>query len=323
MKKVVYILPINPAGGERLKEKYDVTVLPDDSRETIMSNISDADAVVLRMTRFGREYIDAAPRLKIIARNGVGTDTVDVDYATSKGIAVVTTGSANIRPVAEHAFVSACAVFKKLVRLDSELRKGNWSIRDEAGAMDLTGRTLGLIGYGRIAREFAKMAKGAFEMKVCAYDPFIAEETAVQSGVALVRDIDELCRVSDIISAHLHLTDATRGIIGEHELSLMKPTAVVVNAARGGIYDEAALIRALKDKRIRGAAIDTFCTEPLQADSEFLRLSNVILTPHAAAMTDDCRTQCSLTIADNIDNILEGRECINCINGEYRNNLHA
>lgn len=318
MKKIVYILPIQPSGGEKLKEKYEVVVLPNDDRETILSNIKDADAVVLRLTRFGKEYIDAAPNLKVIARNGVGVDTVDVAYATEKGIPVVTTGSANSRPVAEHAFASACAIYKKFVHLDSEVRKGNWKARDEKGALDLHGKSVGLVGFGKIGSEFAKMAMGGFDMKVYVYDPFISEEFAAQCGVVLVKELDELCRTCDIFSVHTHLTPETRGMIGEHELSLMKPTAVLVNCARGGIYDEKALAKALREKRILGAAIDVFENEPLNADSEFLSLDNVLLTPHSAAMTDDCKRSCSLTIAADIDAVLEGREPVNVANKDYK-----
>lgn len=319
MKKVVYILPIHPAGGEKLKEKYNVVVLPKDDRDTILANIQDADAVVLRLTRFGREYIEAAPNLKVIARNGVGVDSVDVACATQRGIPIVTTGTANSLPVAEHAFASACAVYKKLSYLDSEVRKGNWASRDEPGALDMTGKTVGLIGFGKIGSAFAKMAMGGFDMKVLVYDPFITEEAARAAGVTLVRDLDELCRVCDIFSVHTHLTPETRGIIGAHELSLMKPTAVVVNCSRGGIYDEAALLDALREKRIRGAAIDTFEEEPLSAASEFLKLDNVLLTPHSAAMTDDCKERCSLAIAEDIDAVLEGRQPARVANSDYRN----
>lgn len=318
MKKVVYILPIQPAGGELLKKKYNVVVLPSDDRETILANIKDADAVVLRLTRFGREYMDAAPNLKVIARNGVGVDTVDIAYATEKGIPVVTTGSANSLSVAEHAFASACAVYKKFVRLDSEIRRGNWAARDEKGALDLHGKRVGLIGFGKIGSAFAKMAMGGFDMEVSVYDPFISEEQAAQYGVTLVRDLDELCRTCDIFSVHTHLTPETRGMIGEHEFSLMKPTAVVVNCARGGIYDEAALLKTLREKRILGAALDVFENEPLHADSEFFKLDNVLLTPHSAAMTDDCKRSCSLTIAADIDAVLEGREPVNVANKDYK-----
>lgn len=318
MKKVVYILPIQPAGGEKLKEKYEVVVLPSDDRETVLSNIQDADAVVLRLTRFGKEYMDAAPNLKVIARNGVGVDTVDVAYATKKGIPVVTTGSANSLPVAEHAFISACAIYKKFVHLDAEVRKGNWKSRDEKGALDLHGKSVGLIGFGKIGSAFAKMAIGGFDMKVYVYDPFISEETAAKNGVVLVKDLDELCKTCDIFSVHTHLTPETRGMIGEHELSLMKPSAVLVNCARGGIYDEKALIKALREKRILGAAVDVFENEPLNADSAFLGLDNVLLTPHSAAMTDDCKKSCSLTIAADIDAVLEGRDPVNVANPDYK-----
>ena len=318
MKKVLYILPIHPAGAQMLREKYNVVILPQDDRETILANIGDADAVVLRLTKFVREYMDAAPNLKVIARNGVGVDSVDVACATEKGIPIVTTGSANSVPVAEHAFASACAVYKKFVRMDSQIRQGNWAVRDEPGAMDMTGKSVGLVGFGKIGSAFAKMAMGGFDMKVYVYDPFITEQTAAKFGVTLVKDLDELCRTCDIISVHTHLTPETRGIIGEHELSLMKPTAVVVNCARGGIYDEKALAKALREKRIRGAAIDTFEDEPLKPDSEFLALDNVLLTPHSAAMTDDCKAQCSLTIARDIDAVLSGREPVNVANPAYK-----
>ena len=323
MKKVVYVLPIHPAGAEKLKEKYEVAVLPKDDRETVLSGIRDADAVVLRLTRFGREYIDAAPNLKVIARNGVGVDTVDVAYATEKGIPVVTTGSANSLPVAEHAFISACTIYKKFVRLDREIRKGNWAARDEGGALDMNGKRVGLIGFGKIGSAFAKMAMGGFDMKVSVYDPFISQETADRFGVTLVRDLDELCRTCDIFSAHVHLTPETRGMIGEHELSLMKPTAVIVNCARGGIYDEKALIKALQEKRILGAALDVFEGEPLKPDSPFVQLKNVLLTPHSAAMTDDCKRNCSLAIAADIDAVLEGREPVNVANKEYAQHRQA
>lgn len=318
MKKVVYILPIHPVGAEKLKEKYDVVVLPTDDRETILAGIRDADAVVLRLTRFGREYIDAAPKLKVIARNGVGVDTVDVSYATKKGIPVVTTGSANSLPVAEHAFASACAIYKKFVWMDKEIRKGNWSARDQGGTLDMSGKRVGLIGFGKIGSAFARIAMGGFNMEVFVYDPFLPPETAERAGVTLVRDLNELCRTCDIFSAHVHLTPETRGMIGARQLSLMKPTAVVVNCARGGIYDEEALVQALRERRILGAALDVFEDEPLKPDSPFIQLDNVLLTPHSAALTDDCKRNCSLAIAADIDAVLEGREPMNVANADYK-----
>lgn len=260
--KILYIQPIHPAGMRRLAEKYTVCIAPDTQRETLLACVQDADAIVTRLTRIDAELMEAAPRLKAVCKHGVGVDTIDVEYARSRGIVVLTTGDANSVTVAEHAMFAIGALMKRVVFMDAAMRMGDWAARDRGVSVDAAGKTLGLIGYGRIGSRLAHMAGWGFDMRVVVFDPYVSSETVQTNGFEWVSSLDVLLDCADVISVHVPLTEATRSMLGREQLLRLKPGSYVLNFARGGIIVENALAELLHTGHIAGAAIDAFAEEP-------------------------------------------------------------
>lgn len=248
--------------------------------------------------KYSARVMDALPELKIISRIGVGFETVDIPAATERGIVVTTTPGAGAETVSEHAFTMIMALSRRIFDNDRMVRSGGWTT---VTGHSVYRRTLGIIGFGLIGKQLAKWAQG-FQMKVVAYDPYPDTAYAQANGVELLA-LDELLRVSDYVSLHLPLMPSTRDLIGERELALMKPEAFLVNAARGGIVNEDALYRALRNGVIAGAALDVFTSEPINKDNPLLTLDNIIFSPHMAGSTFEgldsiegmaCRNVCEL-----------------------------
>lgn len=313
-KKVLYIHPLHPSGMDFLRERYDVTVDDDESKEHLLSVIGDYHAVTTRLTVIDADIIAAGKNLKAIAKHGVGVDNIDVSAATERGIAVLTTGTANSVSVAEHAFFAAGALAKRIVHLDDAMRHGNWASRDEKGSIDLNGRTLGLVGMGRIGSAMAFMAKNGFSMPVIVYDPFLTKEAVEREGYLWTDDVDDLCARADVLSLHVPLTDGTRNLIDARRLAMMKPTAIVLNFARGGVVNEDDLYVALRDKTIAAAAIDAWEHEPPDFKHPLFQLDNVLLSPHCGTFTEDSRKRMSMAVAEGIDAVLSGRVPVNAAN---------
>jgi D-3-phosphoglycerate dehydrogenase len=227
-------------------------------------------------------------RLRLIARFGVGYDTIDVAACNANGVMIAIAPDGVRRPVATNVITFVLALAQKLLIKDRLTRAGEWSQRGAHLGMGLTGRTLGAIGLGNIGAEVFRLA-APFEMRHLAYDPYADASLAASLGVTLV-DLDALLRQADFVCVMCPLNDQTRGLIGRRELALMKPTAYLVNTARGPIVDERALYDALTQKRIAGAGLDVFEVEPTPADNPILRLDNVVVTPHALCFTDECLT---------------------------------
>ena len=259
--------------------------------------LKDADVVVVRSRRrLDRCTIDRAPRLKVIARAGVGLDNVDVDYAVKRGITLLSTGDASTEAVAELTIGLMIALARRITELDRKMKRGNWCKNSGAG-VELRGKTLGIIGLGRIGSRVAELAR-VFGMRVVAYDPYVSREKAERLGVELKQRLEDLLRESDFVSIHAVLTEETEGMIGERELRLMKPTAYLVNTARGAIVDEEALARALEEGWIAGAALDVYEREP--PSSRLAGLENVILTPHVGASTVEAQKRIARVLAEKI-----------------------
>jgi D-3-phosphoglycerate dehydrogenase len=266
--------------------------------------IGKYDALIVRSrTKVTREILEAATRLKVIGRAGVGLDNIDVDVATRQGIAVLNAPGSNVISAAEHTLALMLALVRQIARADASLRRGEWE-RKRFQGIELHGKTLGLLGAGRIGSEVAKRAR-AFGMRVVAYDPYLAGERAGRLEIELVT-LPELCERADIITIHVPLTDETRGMIGSAELALMKPAAYLVNAARGGVVDEGALAAALRSGRLAGAALDVFEEEPVAPDSPLLALGNVIAVPHLGAATREAQTRVGIEICEAVRDALVG-----------------
>ena len=256
--------------------------------------------------------LDMAPRVKAIAKMGAGLDTVDIAAANRHNAIVFHTPGANNQAVADHTFALILNVARKIIYCDRSLRENRWEHTKIMG-LEIWQKNLGLIGLGAIGRCVALRAKG-FQMKVMAYDPFWPTEFADEQGIEQM-ELEELLRVCDIISIHVPLITETRGLIHEKTLSLMKPSAILINAARGGIVNEADLYQALKNKVIAGAGLDVFENEP-PTDSALLELDNVVLTPHTAAFTFEGMNNMSEGVVEQLIAFYCGNKPVYTVNPE-------
>jgi len=310
MHKILYIQPIHPDGMNylRAKEGYEVVVASATDKETLMREIVDAEVIISRLTNVDAELMTCAPGLKAVCKHGVGVDNIDVEYCKAHGIAVLTTGDANSSTVAEQTMLAIGGLFRRTVWLDKRMREGDWGSRDRSDASDLMGRTLGLVGYGRIGKCLARMAGKGFLMNVCVYDPYAKREEVEAEGYAFCETLEDVLIKADVISLHVPLTESTRGMIGDAQMKQMKPGSYVVNFARGGVVDEKALIENLVSGHLAGAALDVFEQEPPCAETNPLfRMENVILSPHCGTFTEDSRRRMSMRLATEIERILEGK----------------
>ena len=264
-----------------------------------------ADALLVRSdTRVTADLIAAGPRLRLIARAGMGVDNIDLAAATRRGIVVLNTPGANTVSAAEHTFALLLALVRKVPWAAQSMRSGAWD-RTALGGSELHGKLLGIVGLGRIGLHVAGIARG-FGMRLVAHDPYVPAARGRELGVALVA-LDELLARADVVTLHLPLVDGTRHLLDARRLSLMKPTAMVINTARGGLIDEAALLCALERGAIAGAALDVFDEEPLPAESPLRRSERLVLTPHLAASTGEAQERVALEICGAVrDALLEG-----------------
>ncbi len=280
--------------------------------EDLLREIADAAALIVRSgTQVTRPVIEAGDRLRVIARAGTGVDNVDLDVATARGILVVNAPSGNTIAAAEHTLALMLALARQVPAADRSLRAGEWQ-RSRFVGVELRGKTLGIIGYGRIGREVARRA-AAFGLRVVAHDPFVAPPDAERSGVELL-SLPAVLAAADFLTLHLPLTATTRHILDDAAFAAMKPGVRLVNVSRGGVVDEAALCRALDAKQVAGAAIDVFAEEPPQKDNPLLGRDDVIVTPHLGASTREAQELVALTVAADVLAVLAGKPAQNAVN---------
>ncbi len=307
-KKVLIVQPIHESGIRLLRKEVEVILAPDSSVETVCKEIKGIHGVIVRTAPFTREIIESADKLKVIGRHGVGVDNIDIKAASERGIPVVHTPNANMVSVAEHTIGFILALAKRLVICDKATRQGNFALREEFAASDLDGKTLGIVGTGRVGSTLAKKCKVAFNMKVLSYDPYLSPKKAREMEVSLCDSLPELLRESDFVSIHVPLTKDTRDLIGEKELKFMKPTAFLINVGRGRIVDEKALAKALKEEWIAGAATDVFSQEPPDPDNPLLKIENIILSPHVAALTKESVIRMATGATRGVLDVLRGNK---------------
>lgn len=296
----------------------EVILAKDKTPEVVGPLLKGIQGVILRTgIVFTKELMSQADDLWVIARTGAGVDNVDVAAATEKGILVTSVPGANMRTVAEHALALTMALMKQLPRLDREVRLDNFGIRYKNLPRDLTGKTLGLVGLGKIGSEFARMCHQSFDMRILAYDPYLPPEVQnnLRSWVEFC-DLETLFKTSDVISLHIPLLPSTQKMVGARELGWMKPSAYLVNASRGGVIDEAALIQCLKDKRIAGAGLDVFAKEPPEKNNPLKELDNVILTPHIGGLTLECTIRMAESASQSTLDALQGKKPNGMVNPE-------
>lgn len=297
MVKVLITDRIDDEGVRRINEFAEVDVALGLKPPELLDRIKDYDVIVVRSaTKVTKEVIDAGKKLKVIARAGAGLDNVDSDAAKERGIKVLNTPEAPSIAVAELAMGLMLAWARHIPRADAGMKQGKW-LKSELMGTELRGKTLGIIGTGKIGREVGYRAK-AFEMRILAYDVVRNDEFVRETGCEYV-SLERLLSESDFVTVHIPLLPSTRHMIGRAQLELMKPTSVLVNTSRGEVVDEAALIDALKGGRIAGACLDVYSREPL-VDSPLASMPNVVLTPHIGASTREAQREAALLIADKI-----------------------
>ena len=276
--------------------------------------IGDYDALIVRsQTQVSAEIIEAGEKLKVIGRAGVGIDNIDVDAATRKGIVVVNAPTGNTVSAAEHAIALMLALARNVPQADSRLKSGKWQ-RGELVGTELRNKTLGIIGVGNVGSEVAKRAQ-AFEMHVIAYDPFVSADYAHHLKVTLV-SLEQLLREADFISLHVPLTTATKKLIGTKELAKVKPQVRIINCARGGLVDEKAVVTAIEQGKIAGAAFDVFSKEPV-TDSPLFKEDKIIVTPHLGASTVEAQTNVARDVAEQVLAVLQGQFSKYAVNAPY------
>ena len=299
---------ISQPGKDYLRDKgYTIKMGRGLDEQTIMEDVVDCDALLARNEHITRKIMEAGNRLKVISKHGVGLDKIDLDAARELNIYVTNGPLSNTVAVAEHTMMLILACAKKLVYFDNAIRSGDYDIRNRVKGMDLEGKTLGLLGLGKIGGLVAKKAIHGFGMRVMGYDPYLPVERR-DPELTYCDTMEEIFQQADIVSIHMPSTPQTRGSIDKGLIALMKPTAYLINAARGDLIREEDLVEALRSGAIAGAGLDVFREEPPQADNPLFQLHNVTVTPHNAALTQETTDRMGLHAAIGIDEVLSGRQ---------------
>jgi D-3-phosphoglycerate dehydrogenase / 2-oxoglutarate reductase len=302
---------LSPAGIAQLDAAFDIRYADGSDREQLLRALADADAVIVRSaTIIDAEALAHGPRLRVVARAGVGLDNVDVEAATKAGVMVVNAPTSNIVSAAEHAVALLLALARNIPQAMASLKSGQWQ-RAAFTGVELQGKVAGILGLGKIGVLVAERL-AAFGMTVIAYDPYVAAARGSQLGVRLV-SLDELLAEADFISVHLPKNAETTGLLGDRELHLVKPEVRIINAARGGIVDEAALASAVREGRVAGAALDVYAREPC-TDSPLFGFDNVVVTPHLGASTAEAQEKAGTDVARSVRLALAGEFVPDAVN---------
>lgn len=310
--RVLVSEPLAQEGLEILSRHVEVDYRPRLAAAELLEAVRECDGLVVRSaTQVTAEVIEAAPRLRVIGRAGVGVNNIDLDAATARGIVVLNVPDGNTIAACEHTLGMMLALARNIPQAAAELRQGRWE-RTRFTGVELYGKTLGVVGFGRIGSEVARRAL-TFGMKVVAYDPFAVPEHAAKLGVRLA-SLEEVLSEADFLTIHAPLTAETRDLIGARELALMKRGARLVNCARGGIVNEEALLEALRGGHLAGAALDVFSKEPVPPDHPLLALPNVVATPHLGASTVEAQVVCAVQVAEEVVRSLKGLPVRNAVN---------
>ncbi len=316
--KIMIAEPLAQEGVEALKEQATSAGLElvidqvyGQKPDELLQNIVDYDALIVRSgTKVTADVIEAGKELKVIGRAGTGVDNIDLEAATQHGVLVVNAPTANCRAAAEHAIALMFALARQVPRADASMRQGKWNRKQFIG-VQIDGKVLGLVGLGRVGSEVTRRARG-LGMTVLAYDPYLSAERARGLGVTLA-SLDQVLQQADFVSLHTPLTEGTRGLIGPHEFDQMKPSAYLINCARGPVIDETALLQALEEGKIAGAGLDVFAQEP-PSNSALLSNEQVVLTPHLGASTEEAQIEVALEVARDVFDGLTAKPVRHAIN---------
>lgn len=314
--KILICDPVSPKGIELLQRRseFRVVVLPKRLAEAeLLPMVADVTAMVVRSeTKVTRKVIEAATKLRVVGRAGVGVDNVDVEAATQHGVVVMNTPGGNTISTAELSFAMILALARKVPQAHASMAAGKWD-RKQFSGVELAGKTLGVLGMGRIGGEVAKRAL-AFGMRVIGYDPFLTEARARALGVELAADLDAVYQAADFITVHMPVTELTRGMLNAAAFLKMKPGIRLVNCARGEILVEADLLAALDNSQVAAVALDVFADEPLPAEHPFRKHPGITLTPHLGASTAEAQEKCGIEVAEVITSYLLTGEVRNAVN---------
>ena len=312
--KVLISDPISNKGIDILRDYAEVDIKLGLKPEELVATIGDYEALMVRsQTKVTAEVIEAGKKLQVIARAGVGLDNIDIEEATRRGIIVVNAPTGNTISAAEHTIALMLSLARHIPQANAVLKSGVWRRGDFMGT-EVRNKTLGIMGLGNIGSAVARRAHG-LEMKVIAHDPFISADYASKLQVELVA-LEQLLKESDFITLHLLLTESTKGIIGTKELALVKPTVRIINCARGGLINEKALAKAVKENRVAGAAIDVFSTEPATKNILFDN-DNIIVTPHLGASTTEAQTTAARDVSEQIIDVFKGQPARYSVNAPF------
>jgi D-3-phosphoglycerate dehydrogenase len=287
------------------RPEIEVIQLAGDDVPGLTAALADADALMIRTARVTSEAVRAARRLKVISRNGVGYDNVPVEVLSECRVPLAITGDVNSKTVAEHTLALMLALLRRLPEQDQAVRAFDWGSRENGASEELCDKRVLLVGFGRIGREVARRV-AAFDARVLIFDPALADDAVLPEGAERVESLEAGLQVADVVSLHVPLSAATRGLVDAGVLGRMKPGAYLVNTSRGGLIDETALAAALRSGRLAGAALDTFDLEPFGADSPLNGVPGTLLSPHSAALTRECARRLSMMCAHNALTGLDG-----------------
>ena len=312
--KIGLVGSIHELGWEVLRSQgHSIIEVTDVSANNLKKELADVSGIVLRTAQMPNEVIDACTNLQIIARHGVGYDNVDLNYLNKKKIALGVTGTANAVSVAEHVMTFFLQLTKNIHLSDELTRKGKFQEKGNLPAFfELYQKNVLILGFGRIGQAVAKRCLG-FEMNVYVYDPYVSKDTIEKIGCHSILNEDGF-KLADFVSVHLPLNDKTKNFINAKSFQEMKDSCVIVNTARGGIINEQDLYQALKDKKLRAAGLDVYEQEPPPSDHPLFNLSNVLLTPHNAALTLECRMRMAVEVCETVSFYLKNKEKLNLQN---------
>ena len=303
------IQPIHADGIALLNDAgIDVRMATASDMETVAREITTADAVITRNAGLNASAMDAAPLLKVVGVHGTGYDPVDVERANALNLPIVYTPFANVQSVAEHAISQMLAVAKRTRESDRAVREGRFDYRYENAFHELAGKTLAIIGFGKIGQRTAEIAKLAFNMRVVVYSPNAAADTIAEAGMQSVATLDEALEQADVVSLHQRLTPESRGSFNAQRLAQMKQGAILINTARGGLIDSTALIAQLENGHLSGAALDVFDKEPLPVTHEFISCDKIVLSPHIGGATEEALKRTAVEAARQVLDVLAGRK---------------
>ncbi len=316
MYRIMVSDPLEATGLAMLRDSgHEVTVLPGEERHKLPELIGDYDALVVRSgTQVTAELLAAGERLRVVGRAGIGVDNIDIAAATERGILVVNAPTANLLSATEHTFALMLALARNVSLADRDIKAGEWNRKKWVGA-EVQGKTLGVVGYGRIGQQVALRAR-AFDMKIVAYDPFL-DDDFIRRREAEPMALDGVLAAADVVTLHVPMTDQTRGLISAERIAGMKPGAMLINCARGGVVDEEALLAALDDGRLAGAALDVFAEEP-PTDWRLAQHAKVVATPHLGAQTREAQVRISTETAKMVVAALDGSLAVTAVNLPFR-----